>query len=227
MLVRTSFRNSWASRNLGSRRWIATYWGPQTLATLRRHARAPRTLSCPRPSMDERRGCAAARVDASSHSRPLTASAPPNTIARRSDTVGDTAREVAALPPHRCGASLGNSCLCASLHNACCASFALKLEEVMEDAMPSSPLRRRGAHEVSTDIQRTVKPRSGAQRSRTSRAPSCNPEKIWAKFALWNSASRVARDLKTFSDVKDQLNWVRRGRRRTCCFYNCTSKWTC
>ena len=60
--------------------------------------RAPRTLSCPRPSMDERRGRAAARVDASSHSRPRTASAPPNAIARRSDTIGDTAREVAPLP---------------------------------------------------------------------------------------------------------------------------------
>ena len=38
MLVRTSFRNSWASRNLGSRRWIATYWSPHTSDNSPRHA---------------------------------------------------------------------------------------------------------------------------------------------------------------------------------------------
>ena len=48
--------------------------------------------------MDERRGCAAASADASSHSQRLTASAPPNTIARWPGMVGDTAREIAALP---------------------------------------------------------------------------------------------------------------------------------
>ena len=43
--------------------------------------RAPRTLPCPWPSMDKWCGCAAAPINgASSHSRPLTASAPPNNI---------------------------------------------------------------------------------------------------------------------------------------------------